>query len=328
MSNRKIPGLPEVKEAAERIAPYVLQTPLLLSEDVAEETGAASVGLKLEMMQPTGSFKVRGAANRICSLTDEEKKRGVITFSTGNHGKAVSYIAQKAGVKAVVCLSKRVPAYRIEAIRALGALPEVYGDSQDEAEERYYELMESEGYLPVVPFDDPFVVAGQGTIALEILKQAPETDMILVPLSGGGLLSGIAMAAKALNPTIKIVGVSIENSPVMLRCVEAGRPVELPETDSIADSLLGGIGKENDITFPMVRDFVDEHVIVCEADLKRGMHFAFSHHGLVIEGASASSLGAMLHEKINAAGKHVVFPITGRNVDVRQYLSLISEEAK
>lgn len=328
MSNRKIPGLPEVKEAAERIAPFVLRTPLILSEDGAEAAGAASVGLKLEMMQPTGSFKVRGAANRIFSLTDEEKKRGVITFSTGNHGKAVSYMAQKAGVKAVVCLSKRVPAYRVEAIRALGAAPEVYGDSQDEAEERYYELMKAEGYLPVVPFDDPFVVAGQGTIALEILEQAPETDMILVPLSGGGILSGIAMTAKALNPKIKVVGVSIENSPVMLRCVKAGKPVELPETDSLADSLLGGIGKVNDITLPMVRDFVDEHIIVNEADLKRGMHFAFSHHGLVIEGASASSLGAILNKKIDVTGKHVVFPITGRNVDVSQYLSVIAEEEK
>jgi len=311
-SKLRMPGMQDVRAAAERIQLYVMRTPLVSSEQAADISGAATIQMKLEMLQPTGSFKVRGAANRIFSLTEEEKKRGVITFSTGNHGRAVSYMAGKAGVRAVVCLSKRVPEYRGAAIRSLGAETEIWGDSQDAAEERYFKLMETHGYVPVVPFDDPYVIAGQGTIALEILEQAPGTEVLLVPLSGGGLLAGMAIAARNINPSIRVIGVSIDNSPVMLKSLEAGHPVELEESDTLADSLLGGIGKHNRYTLPLVRDFVDDHVVVTEDDLKQAVYFAFVNHGLIIE----------------VAGKQAALPITGRNVDVHRYLNVIAEEEK
>jgi threonine dehydratase len=328
MNSVTMPGIEQVRAAAQRIAPHVVRTPVIGSPDAAAASQAVSVDFKLEMLQPTGSFKVRGAANRIFSLTEEQRNRGVITFSTGNHGRAVSYMAARAGVSAVVCLSRRVPAYRVAAVEALGARAEVWGNSQDEAEKRYAELTEQHGYIPIVPFDDPFVIAGQGTIALEILEQAPETDVLLVPLSGGGLLSGIALAAKSLNPGIRVVGVSLDTSPVMLESLKAGRPVEMEESATLADSLLGGIGQDNTYTLPLVRDYVDEHVTVGEDELRSAMHFVFTRHGLVIEGAAAAALGALLSGRVDVRGSRVVMPFTGRNVEVERYLNVIAEEEK
>jgi threonine dehydratase len=195
-----IPTLHDVYQAHARIKPMILKTPLLASTELAEKTGARSVFLKLECLQNTGAFKVRGAANKMLNLTDEEKKRGVITFSTGNHGKAVAYVAGKIGIQATICLSEHVAPYRVEAIRNLGAEVSVNGRSQDEAEKNYQALSASKGFVPVVPFDDPLIIAGQGTIALEILAALPDTDVLLIQLSGGGLLAGIAMAAKSINP--------------------------------------------------------------------------------------------------------------------------------
>ena len=214
--SQKLPGLQEVFEAQRRIKDMIWETPLFEAAPLARQAGAASVKMKLESLQNTGAFKVRGASNKILGLAPEQRNRGVITFSTGNHGKAVSFVSGRTGVKAVVCLSERVPKYRVEKIRELGAEVEVYGRSQDEAEERYYQLMDERGMIPVVPFDDPAVVAGQGTIALEMLLREPELDLLLVPLSGGGLLAGVAMAAKAIRPDMHVVGVSIEQSPAML----------------------------------------------------------------------------------------------------------------
>jgi len=171
----------------------IRQTPLIASPDLAEKTGAAQIHLKLECLQNTGSFKVRGAANKILSLSDEQKQKGVITFSTGNHGKAVAYVAGQIGIASVVCLSEHVAAYRVAMIKALGAEVSLKGRSQDEAEKNYRQLTAARGLVPVVPFDDPMIIAGQGTIALEILSELPETDILMIQLSGGGLLAGIPL---------------------------------------------------------------------------------------------------------------------------------------
>ncbi|MEE4265695.1 MAG: pyridoxal-phosphate dependent enzyme, partial [Desulfobacteraceae bacterium] len=266
------PTLHDVYQAHARIKPYIVETPLLASTELADITGAQSVHLKLECLQNTGAFKVRGAANKILSLSDEDKQKGVITFSTGNHGKAVAYVADRAGIQATVCLSEHVPAYRAETIRRLGATVAVKGRSQDEAEKHYQELMQVQGCTPVVPFDDPLIIAGQGTITLEILAALPDTDLLLVQLSGGGLLAGMAMAAKAINPHIRTVGLSIEQSPAMLESLKAGQPVQVEEKHTLADSLLGGIGFDNRFTLTMVRQYVDEHVLVSEAEIKAGMY--------------------------------------------------------
>ena len=322
---KKMPALEDVFKAKKRIDEMIWETPLWESPAITKDFGANSVFLKLECLQNTGAFKVRGAANKILSLNEEEKKRGVITFSTGNHGKAVSYVAGKSGIKAVVCLSENVPKYRAKKIEALGAHVEVYGSCQDEAEQRYYELLKKEGYIPVVPFDDPAIIAGQGTIALEMLYRQPDLDVILVPLSGGGLLSGIALAAKAINPSIKIVGVSISQSPAMLESVKAGKPVLVEEKDTHADSLLGGIGVRNYYTLPLIQEYVDEHIVIDEEEIEKGMIYAFTEHSLVIEGASAVGIAAILSKKIDVTGKNVGLVISGSSVEPERYRKILSK---
>jgi len=318
-----IPALHDVYRAHARIKPMILQTPLLASTELAEKTGARSVHLKLECLQNTGAFKVRGAANKMLSLTEEEKKRGVITFSTGNHGKAVAYVAGKIGIQATICLSEHVAPSRAEAIRKLGADVSVEGRSQDEAEKNYQDLSASEGFVPVVPFDDPLIIAGQGTIALEILAALPDTDVLLVQLSGGGLLAGIAMAAKSINPGIHVVGISLERSPAMLESLKAGTPVQVEEKDSIADSLLGGIGYDNQYTLELVEQFTDEHLLVSEEEIRDGMFYIFDNYRLIVEGAAAVGVGLLMGQKINVEGKRVVAVLSGNNINSDEYIRIV-----
>jgi threonine dehydratase len=325
MLHTHMPGLEDVFQARRRIEGVVRETPLIEAIPLCRTAGADAFFMKLESLQNTGAFKVRGAANKILGLSEAEKKRGVITFSTGNHGKAVSFVSGRTGVKAVVCLSEHVPKYRVKKIRELGAEVEIHGDSQDEAEEHYYRQMEERGMVPVVPFDDPAIIAGQGTIALEMLWHQPDLDILLVPLSGGGLLSGVAMAAKTIRPSIHVVGVSIEQSPAMLESVKAGHPVAVEEKDTLADSLLGGIGRENHYTLPLVRKYVDEHVMVSETEIGRAMAYAFVEHSLVIEGAAAVGLAAVQAKKIDIKGKKAAAVISGSSVDPVLFLKTVQQ---
>jgi threonine dehydratase len=320
---KTIPTLHDAYQAHLRIKPLIRQTPVIASFDLTEKTGARAVHLKLECLQNTGSFKVRGAANKILSLSDKEKKRGVVTFSTGNHGKAVAYVAAHVGVHAVVCLSEHVASYRVEMIKALGAEVSLKGHSQDEAEKNYQQMMASRGLVPIVPFDDPMIIAGQGTIALETLSALPDTDVLMVPLSGGGLLAGMAMVAKSINPRIHVVGLSIERSPAMLESLKAGMPVQVKENDSIADSLLGGIGFDNQYTLPMVKKFADEHLLISEEELKDGMFYVFDRQRLIVEGAGAVTIGALINKKINVRGKRVVALLSGSSVNSEEYIRII-----
>ncbi len=317
------PTLQDANQANARIKPLIWQTPVIAASDLAEKTGAAGIHLKLECLQNTGSFKVRGAANKILSLTDREKKRGVITFSTGNHGRAVAYVARQIGIQAVVCLSEHVSSYRAEMIRNLGAEVSVKGHSQDEAEKNYQELITSRGLVPVVPFDDPMIIAGQGTIALEILAKLPDTDVLLIQLSGGGLLAGMAMVAKSINPGVHVVGLSLEQSPAMLESLKAGLPVQVEEKDSLGDSLLGGIGFDNQYTLPMVEKFADEHLLIAEDEIKDGMFYIFEKHRLIVEGAAAVGVGALLNQQINVKGKNVVTLLSGSTINSEEYLRII-----
>ena len=321
-----LPCLHDVYQAACRIEPMIRHTPLFAAPELLEPTGAFSVHYKMECLQQTGAFKVRGAANRILSLSDAEKARGVITFSTGNHGKAVAYVAGRTGIKAVVCLSEHVAAYRADAIEKLGAEISIKGNSQDEAEKNYRQLTASRGLVPVVPFDDPMIIAGQGTIALEMMAALPDTDVLLVQLSGGGLLAGIAMAAKSIHPNIHIVGLSLQRSPAMLESLKAGAPVQVEEKNSLADSLLGGIGFDNRYTMPLVEKYTDEHVLVSEEEIKAGMYFLFEAHRTIAEGAAAVGVGALLSGRIDVAGKRVATVITGASVESSTYLSVIRQQ--
>jgi threonine dehydratase len=320
-----MPTLLDAYKARHRIRSMIRETPLTDAPELARQTGAKSVQLKMECRQHTGAFKVRGAANKILSLDNDAQIRGVITFSTGNHGKAVAYVAGCCGIPATVCLSENVPAYRVAMIRSLGAQVAVKGRSQDEAETHYQSLRQAHGYTPVVPFDDPLIIAGQGTIAIEILARLPEAQMLLIPLSGGGLLAGMAMVAKSINPDIHIVGLSIERSPAMIQSLKAGQPVQVPEKPSLADSLLGGIGFENQYTLPMVATYVDEHLLVSEEEIKAGMFHLFDTHRTIAEGAAAVGVGAMLSDRIDVRGKQVVAVVSGGTVESATYLQLMQE---
>ncbi len=316
-------SIASVFEASRRIYPTVRKTPLLESSYFTSLFNAERVVFKAEMFQETGSFKERGAANRILSLSDEEKGRGVITFSTGNHGRAVSSVASRNGVKAVVCVSKRVPRYRVEAMEALGAVVIQDGESQDEAELIYERVRKERNLIPVVPFDDPYVVSGQGTIALEIYEAFKDVDTLVVPLSGGGLLGGIAFTIKQLKPSVEVVGVSIECSPAMLKSVEAGRPALVTESDTLADSLLGGIGVTNKYTLDLVSRYVDTHIVVNEEETAEAMRALHDRMGLVVEGAGSVPLAAAMGGKLDLRGKKAVLVCTGRNVDLEQYANVI-----
>jgi threonine dehydratase len=320
---KTMPTLHDAYQAHSRIKPLIWQTPVIASSDLAKKTGARAVHLKLECLQNTGSFKIRGAANKILSLSDKEKEKGVITFSTGNHGKAVAYGAGQVGIKAVVCLSEHVASYRVEMIKALGAEVSLKGHSQDEAEKNYRQLMASRGLVPVVPFDDPMIIAGQGTIALEILSKLPDTDVLMIPLSGGGLLAGISVVAKSINPSIHVVGLSLERSPAMLESLKAGMPVPVEEKDSIADSLLGGIGVNNQYTLPIIEKYVDEHSLISEEEIKDGMFYIFNKHRLIVEGAAAVGIGALINQKINVNAKKVVAVLSGSSIDSDEYIRII-----
>ena len=317
--------LQHVLAAQQRTRGIVWQTPLVPSPQLAATVGARTVHLKLESLQHTGAFKLRGAANKILGLTDAEKQRGVITFSTGNHGRAVAYAAGAAGVKAIVCLSGQVPKNRVALVEQLGAVAEVMGKSQDEAEAHYEHLIREESYVAVPPFDDPAVIAGQGTVGLEMLTARPELDTLLVPLSGGGLLAGTALAAKAISPRIRVIGVSIDRSPVMLESLKVGRPVVMEEQVTLAGSLLGGIGRENAYTLPLIRQLVDEHVVVAEEAIAPGMRYALDHHSLVIEGAAAVGLAALQQGQVKAAGRHVGVILSGSCIEPEKYLALMQD---
>jgi threonine dehydratase len=280
------------------------------------------VYLKPECLQKTGSFKIRGAVNKIFSLSDEEKERGVIAVSSGNHGRAVAYVADRLGVQATICLSGRVPSVKVDGIRALGAEVVIHGQSYDEAEELSFELERERGLTRIDPFDDALVIAGQGTIGLELLEDLPEMDTVVVPLSGGGLFSGIALAVKSASSSIRTVGVSMDREPAMYRSLRAGEIVDVVEVDTIADGLAGGIGKDNKYTFEMLHRYADDTVLVSEDEIKSAMAFALREHHLVVEGSGAVGLAAVMYGRAGPLGDTVAVVISGANVNMPVLLEI------
>jgi threonine dehydratase len=277
------------------------------------------VHLKLETLQETGAFKLRGAFNRLLQLSGAERERGVIAVSTGNHARAVAHAANALEVPAVVCMSSLVPDNKVAAVRATGAEVRIAGRNQDEAEEAARQLAEERGLVFVSPFDDPHVIAGQGTIGLELLEDLPALDGILVPLSGGGLIGGIALALKSADRSIRVIGVSMERGPAMVRSLEAGRPVAVAEEASLADSLGGGIGLDNRHTFALVRDLVDETILVSEAQIAAAMAHCYWQEQQIVEGAAAVGVAALLADKVKTTGADLAVLLSGRNVDMRRF---------
>jgi threonine dehydratase len=312
----------DVWEARKRISQIINRTPLIQSTILSEKV-SRNVYLKLENVHEVGAFKVRGAANKILSLSLEERKRGVATYSTGNHGMAVAYVAKKLGINAVVCISNRVPKAKVDSLKRLGAQIEIVGDSQDEAGVRCYELEIEKGLTVIEPFDDPHVIAGQGTIGLELLEDLPHLKDVIVPLSGGGLLSGIGLALKSNDRDIRVTGVSMERSAVMFESLKAGKPIMLAESETLADSLLGGIGLDNQYTFQMVQQYMDDVVLIPEEEIAYSMAFMMDKHRMIMEGAAATGIAAVLGSKIPHQEGDIAVIISGQNVDLSVLLTLI-----
>ena len=313
----------DIYSARARIAPIARKTPLVSSPELAELTGS-DITLKLECLQETGSFKPRGAANKILSLDPKAQQRGVITHSSGNHGRALAYVAHRLGLRAVVCLPDTVPANKRAAIQKLGAEVVIQGSTYDEAVKEAYSLLEKEGLEMIHPYDDPVVIAGQGTIGLELLEEFPDLDTVVVPLSGGGLLGGIAFVLKSADPNIHVVGVMMERGPAMVESLRAGRLVDIVEESTLADALAGGI-IPNEYTFELVQKTIDETVLVSEEEIAAAMAFALQHHHLVVEGAGAVGIAALRAEKLQHLGKHVAVVISGGNVDIPLLLRVVQD---
>jgi threonine dehydratase len=313
--------LRDVYLARRRIAPIVKRTPLIESPALTEGAGTF-VYLKLENLQETGSFKIRGAANKMLCLTPEEKQRGVITVSTGNHGRAVAHVARKLGLKATICLSSAVPSNKVKALQRLGAEIVTHGQSYDEAMAHAFRLQGKKGLTWIDPFDDPLVIAGQGTIGLELLEDCPEINTIIVPLSGGGLISGIALALKSASPGIRVIGVSMERAPVMYHSLRAGKPIEMEEQETLADALAGGLGPDNQHTFRLAQQYVDETLLVSEGEIAAGMAFALEGHHLVVEGGGAVGIAALLHGKVKGMGEQAAVVVSGGNVDIARLVQI------
>jgi len=281
-----------VTNAVERIA---RRTPLLRAPELSDQLGQA-VWLKAECLQVTGSFKVRGAAARLSALNDQERMRGVVSCSSGNHGRAVAYVAKKLGIPASVCVPEWVDPVKLEGIKENGADAVLVGSTFDEAETHALELSERTGRTYISAYDDPWVIAGQGTIALEILGQLGESPAaILTPLSGGGLLGGIAsvFAESIEDQTCRTVAVSAENAAVMLASVRAGHPIELAEEETLANALAGGIGLNNQYSFKLIQDLVHEHVTVTEKQISDAMRYCAMELSLVVEGGGAVAIAAV-----------------------------------
>lgn len=310
-------GLDAIREAARRIEGQVIRTPVALSDGLTRAAGVP-VWLKLEHRQRTGAFKLRGATNAVARLGDVA---GVTTASTGNHGRALAHAARARGMRAVICMSSLVPDNKVRAIRDLGAEARIIGTSQDEAFLEAQRLEAEEGFALIPPFDHPDVIAGQGTLGLEIVEQIPEAAAIAVPLSGGGLLAGVAAAAKALRPDIRIIGISMERGAAMAASLAAGQPVEVRELPTLADSLGGGIGLRNRLTFPMVRDLMDDLILLTEDEIAAGIrHLALEGH--VVEGAAAVGAGAVLAGRLRGPGPLVLI-VSGANIDPATHADIL-----
>ena len=314
----------EILVARQRLAGRVLRTPQREAGALSARLGVP-VQLKCEHHQTTGSFKLRGATNAVLALDGARREAGVVAASTGNHGRALAHAAAAAGTRAVICMSRLVPANKVEAIEALGAEIRIVGNSQDDAQVEVDRLAAEAGMTPVPPFDHADVIAGQGTLGLEILEDAPFATTVLVPLSGGGLLSGVALALRTLNPAIRIIGVTMENGAAMQASLAAGKPVMVEEVPTLADSLGGGVGLENRHTFTMVRDLVDEVALVGEADIAQAMRTAYFEEGEVLEGAAAVGIAALDSGKVTLAGPAVIL-LSGKNVDMALHRRIMAGE--
>lgn len=316
--------LGDIFRARKRIRPYIRRTSMMEDQQLSIVV-ESHVMLKLENQQVSGSFKPRGAANRLLTLSSEERERGVAAVSTGNHGKAVAAMARELGVPAVVCISEGVPEYKREAIRRQGAELVVYGATYDQAMERMLILGEERGLTIIRSFEDPLVTAGHATIGLELLEEMPDVDTVLIPLAAGGLLIGIAIAVKAANPQTRVYGVAMERGSLLAQSLIAGEIVDFVEQPTLADALMGGLGPRPEWIFNAVRNYCDGAFLISEDDIGQAMGYALANHHQVVEGAGAVGIAALLAHKVEDLGKHTAVIVTGGNVDFSTLLEVAQQ---
>ena len=311
----------EVRLAAARIAGVARRTPLERSRWLSRETGC-EVSLKLECFQMTGSFKLRGAMARLSAITAVERARGVLTISAGNHGLAVAHCAEALKLDTTIIVPRSASRAKVEAIRRYPVTLLEIGAGYDEAERAAREMERESGCTFVSPYNDPDVIAGQGTAAMEILEDDPLLDAIVVPVGGGGLLAGVLIAAKAIKPGIEVYGVEPQTSPTMTAALAAGRIVEIEEEETIADGLAGNV-EPGSITFPIIQRMVDGVILVSEEAIGTALARVAREDHLIVEGAAATSIAALADERLQ--GKRVCAMVTGRNIALSLFSKVLEQ---
>ncbi len=309
-----------VIEAGKLMSGAVHVTPLDYSGIFSSLTGS-SIYLKLENMQKTGSFKIRGAYNKISSLTDRERARGVVAASAGNHAQGVAYAASRFGLKAIVVMPEGSPITKIMATRGYGAEVILGGRDYDEAFEKAKEIQKETGATFIHGFDDAGVIAGQGTLGLEILDQLPALDAVVVPVGGGGLLSGVALALKSLKPGVRVYGVQASSSPAVYHGWKGGPAREIPAGGTIADGI--SVRRPGAITMDLIRKYVDDVVLVDDEEISQTILMLLERTKVMSEGAGAAGLAALLHGRLKLPGRNVVAVISGGNIDVNVLSTII-----
>jgi threonine dehydratase len=314
--------LEDVKKAYNTLKGSVKRTALADCPALSEITGN-EVYLKLENLQKTGSFKIRGALNKISNLTEDEKSKGVIASSAGNHAQGVALGAKAMGIKATIVMPKNAPLAKISATRGYGAEVILHGPVYDDAYEKACEIQKATGATFIHPFDDECVIAGQGTVALEILEDLKDVDVIVVPVGGGGLLAGIAVAVKSINPDIKVIGVEASNAASMKAAIQKGYVHGIKTNATIADGI--AVRKAGELTYGLIKEYVDEIVTVTESEIAQAILFLIEKNRVVTEGAGAASLAAILSGKLEMTGKKIVSIISGGNIDVNFMERILNE---
>ena len=312
-------SLAALRAAAEGLQGVAVKTPLLRIPDLDARCGVP-VFLKGEHLQPVGAFKVRGAYTAASRIPAELRARGLITYSSGNHGQAVAWVARRLNTHAVVVMPERAPAVKVEGVRRLGGEVIIAGNSSSERYTKAQQMVEEQGLIMVPPFESLEVITGQGTCGLEIIEQCPEVQTILVPVGGGGLIAGIACATAALKPEVQVIGVEPVGAPKLARALEAGRPVKLDQTESLADGLLPlSIGT---IPFGILSGIVRQSILVDEAEIEEGLRFLYRQGGLSVEPSGAVTTAAILAGRVQLAGPTVAV-ISGGNVDPAVFQRLV-----
>ena len=305
--------LSHVQLARQRIRDFICHTPCQYSADLSGMTGQ-QVYLKLDNLQRTGAFKERGALNKILLLTDEEKRRGIVAASAGNHAQAVAYHATERGIHAQIVMPLMTPLVKVSATQGFGADVILHGANYDEAYAEAVRRSKEQNMTFLHPFDDLAVIHGQGTIALELLEQIPDMEAVVVPIGGGGLISGVAGALKESNPKIRVIGVQTERLPSMLQACKAGKPVTLPAEATIADGI--AVRRAGDLTLPFVQRYVDEMVTVDEEEIASAILVLLEREKTLAEGAGAVALAALLHKKTSLTTQRTAVLVCGGNIDV------------